>query len=260
MQGKKRGLRILGILILAFGISILLNSFQGITGFVIYEDIDIEIGSILGAIIVFAGILILQSSRVESELESNVKVYNLKRGAKESSYILLDPELYFGKEGRVSLGKFRQEIEQLRKEGGEELVKMVDNRYGTGLHKLAKSGDDDEARVADSFLEVLEPGYGRIEEDENNGGYRLGKDEREEIKHTFRSYDGKLTSEQRGILRKYDINIEMGGKHIKLTYVPTGDTKPLPVSPSSKRTGINDSLEIIRLIEKGRSKEKKKPN
>lgn len=49
---------IFGILFLLLGISIVFNTFQGLTGFAIYENVSLDKGFIIGAWFVFAGILL----------------------------------------------------------------------------------------------------------------------------------------------------------------------------------------------------------
>ncbi|MDO8508084.1 MAG: hypothetical protein Q7S27_00200 [Nanoarchaeota archaeon] len=49
---------IFGILFLLLGITIIFNTFQGLTGFAIYEDVDINKGFLFGAWFVLTGILL----------------------------------------------------------------------------------------------------------------------------------------------------------------------------------------------------------
>jgi len=54
---------IIGIIYLLLGIIILLNSFSGITGFVIFEDVNVKWSSVLGVVFVLIGILIIMISQ-----------------------------------------------------------------------------------------------------------------------------------------------------------------------------------------------------
>ncbi len=47
-----------GIIFLILGITIVFNSFQGLTGFAVYEDVDIKTGFLVGAWFVLLGLLL----------------------------------------------------------------------------------------------------------------------------------------------------------------------------------------------------------
>ncbi len=57
-----------GVLFLFLGATIIFNSFQGITGFSVYEDVDIKKGYIIGIWFVLTGIL-LAVYRRKSEIK-----------------------------------------------------------------------------------------------------------------------------------------------------------------------------------------------
>lgn len=50
--------KLFGIFFLLIGITIVFNSFQGLTGFAVYEDVDIKKGVLIGAWFVLTGILL----------------------------------------------------------------------------------------------------------------------------------------------------------------------------------------------------------
>ena len=52
-------LEIFGVVFLLLGITVLFNAFQGITGFAVYEDVDLNFGYVIGAWFVLTGILLI---------------------------------------------------------------------------------------------------------------------------------------------------------------------------------------------------------
>jgi len=60
-------LRVLGVVYLLLGFLIVLNSFQGITGFVVFGDASIGWGGFLGVVFVLIGVVILFVSGREKE-------------------------------------------------------------------------------------------------------------------------------------------------------------------------------------------------
>ena len=64
---KKRVVRIIGFVFLVFGIILLLNSFSGITGYVIFKDVGKGVGSILGLVFVIGGLVLLMAEREGAE-------------------------------------------------------------------------------------------------------------------------------------------------------------------------------------------------
>ncbi|MBU0466268.1 MAG: hypothetical protein KJ718_01575 [Nanoarchaeota archaeon] len=58
---RKRSFGVLGVLFVVLGAVLLLNYFSGITGFAVVEGEGGEVGSILGALLLFAGIAILMA-------------------------------------------------------------------------------------------------------------------------------------------------------------------------------------------------------
>jgi len=70
----KRMFRILGIISLVIGALFLLNSFSGITGFVIVEEVGRNVSGVLGLIFVLVGMVLMLADREgESELEISIK-------------------------------------------------------------------------------------------------------------------------------------------------------------------------------------------
>jgi len=56
--------RLFGIFFLLLGITIFFNSFQGITGFAVYEDVDISRGFIVGVWFIITGIFLVVYRRM----------------------------------------------------------------------------------------------------------------------------------------------------------------------------------------------------
>ncbi len=255
-------MRILGLLYLVLGVGVLLNSFSGITGFVIYEDVDLKWGGLLSVVFVVIGILVLFTTRTseKSELERAVVYeFNEKEKDKNRSYRLIDRALHLSKNGQISLGEFKREISSLRREeGGEELVKIVQQEYGPALHKIAESTDKKKARIAGAFLEVLEKGY-RYEEERED--YRLTQEEKRKIRNAFKERTDRLSTAQRDILRKYELAYmpSASGGHQKISYKDTGYNIGFSSSPSDRRfAGLRMANDIIHLIEKCRKIEQEK--
>lgn len=66
---KSMGLifKLFGILFFIFGITIIFNSFQGMTGFVVYEDVNLKIGFIIGAWFVLTSLFLISHRKKEKE-------------------------------------------------------------------------------------------------------------------------------------------------------------------------------------------------
>ena len=258
---NRRLLAIPGISFLIIGIVLFLNSFQTLTGLVIFENLTVKSSSFIGAIFILAGALILTSARAEtSELEELIGVFNSKKNKnREESFILTDPELFFGKDGQLNLRKFKEEVAHLRKDSaGGELVQIIYNAYSPRLKEIAESKNEERAEIAEEFLRVLDPRYHRPIHHEED--YSLTREEREEVKNAFRSWDGKLTKQQRRILRGYNLVYSPMDPHSKISYEGTGYNISVSNSPSHS-AGDYITSNIADLIEKGRKHEaeKKKP-
>ena len=69
---KGMAFRFFGILFLFLGATIVFNSFSGITGFVVYEGVDLDTGFLIGVWFVITGIL-LAAYRNKGEVKKNAK-------------------------------------------------------------------------------------------------------------------------------------------------------------------------------------------
>jgi NADH:ubiquinone oxidoreductase subunit K len=65
--GMGKVLKFFGILFLLVGVTVLFNSFQGITGFAVYGDVDIDAGYFVAAWFVVVGMLLVAYRRNEVE-------------------------------------------------------------------------------------------------------------------------------------------------------------------------------------------------
>ncbi len=257
---RKRTLNIIGIFYIILGFVILLTSFKTITGFAIIENLQTKISSILGLIVVSIGLSVsIVSRNKESELEKRAKisVFNAGKGKEsEENYMMTDPELYFEGSGAVSLGRFKREINQLKKgDVGEELVKIIRGEYEPPLRALAESNDREKASIAGAFLRVLDPSYNlSLKEEKSEQDYRLTSDEREDIKAAFRGFDGLLDQHQRNTLKRYNLVYAEGKKHKHIIYTGTGYKTSIQrhLGKVDPRTGLNTAMNIIELIETGR--------
>ncbi|MBU0760295.1 MAG: hypothetical protein KJ600_03980 [Nanoarchaeota archaeon] len=91
---KKRFVKILGILLIVIGIVVLLDTFTGITGLVVLEDIGRTAGSVIGIVFVLVGVLVFMSGaapRGISELET-VLGQVVPSATPKNSVILLDAD------------------------------------------------------------------------------------------------------------------------------------------------------------------------
>lgn len=247
---KNKYLKFFGITLIIIGL-IFIISLINITGLVILEKIDKGRVSLFSIVFIVLGIIILASTR-ESELEKITVFKSRKARTKEESYMLKDPDLFFGSSGELTLEKFKREINQLRSSsGGEELVGIIREAYESRLIEIAESENSERAEIAQEFLKVLDENYSHV--DKKNESHRLEKKEREEIKHAFRTYDGRITTEQRTVLKKYNLVFyNSGTSEAKILYPGIGYSVTVSRTPSDYRAGLNIVRDIIDLIEKGR--------
>lgn len=246
----------------ALGAIILLNSFQSLTSFVIFENADKNYGSFVGLWLIITSLVLFTVATTErkhhSELE--IRVYDGSNGKdknQDRAFILEDTRLEFGGDP-IKLGEFKKEIARYHQEkGGEELVGIIRDTYGPGLREIAQSSDTQKAKIAREFLAVLGETY---KEPERN--YRLTKDEREEIKYIFRGWTGgRLNSDQIELIRNYGFSYHQDGKGKHQFYIKnelTGIKEPIQGSPSDWRSGKNFVSELIKIVEESREIEAKK--
>ena len=64
-----KAFKIFGMIFFVMGIIVIFNSFQGITGFAISENIDINAGFIVGAWFILTGILLFVYKKAEDKLK-----------------------------------------------------------------------------------------------------------------------------------------------------------------------------------------------
>jgi hypothetical protein len=258
---RKAKIVLAGILLI-LGVFVFLDSSGGgVTSLTVFEFGEGSRGeSILGALIFLVGVVLLFMSRRKREEEGleEVIVYDSSGGKSEDHdrfYILEDSASEVGG-GRVSLGQFKRVVREYEEEeGGEELVKVVRRVYSFALRKVVDSGEAGKAEVAEAFLGALGEEVGRDE------SYRLGREEREEVKATFRGYEGgKPNKTQKDVMGKYGFRYVKGsGKHLdKFEHSETGASHIFFSSPSDWRSRKNLSSHLIKKIEEARELEAKK--
>lgn len=257
----KRVYLITAISFFIIGAIILLNSFQSLTGFVVFENADKNYSYFAGLWFIIASLVLFTAATTERKHHSQleIQVYDSSHGKDENrdrAFILKDTALEFGG-GPIKLGEFKKEIAKYHQEkGGEELVGIIRDTYAPGLREIAQSSDAQKAKVAREFLSALGETY---KEQEHN--YKLTKDEREEIRYAFRGWNGgKLNSDQIDLLRSYGFayHLEHNGKHAYIRHENTGVKKPIVGSASDWRTSKNEVSDITKKIEEARELEDKK--
>lgn len=62
--------RIFGIIFFVLGVTIIFNAFQGITGFAVYEDVDLNVGFFIGAWFILTGILLFVYRKAQDKLNN----------------------------------------------------------------------------------------------------------------------------------------------------------------------------------------------
>jgi len=70
---KGKVFKIFGVLFLVMGVVVVFNSFQGITGFVVFEDVDLNAGFYIGVWFVLTGILLAAYRKKKVEKNENRK-------------------------------------------------------------------------------------------------------------------------------------------------------------------------------------------
>ncbi len=189
---RKRNLMIVGFVFIFWAIFLAFRGFSKITGLVVLENANEPFLNLTAILFFVMGVfLMIASNRDRKEgIEERVEVYDASNGKKrdDESLRMTDPELEFGKEGYVTLSKFKKVIGSYKsEEGGEELVEIIRNIYGHALHQIRDGDNKERAEIAGRFLEVLE---GPIEE--RGEEYQLPREERRKIKDAFRGWNGRV--------------------------------------------------------------------
>jgi hypothetical protein len=246
---QKKFFRTLGIISFLLSFIFIANSFSGLTGFAIVEKVNSRASSFLGILFFIFGLIAILSTRLERKSKLELKVVD-RSGGKDSNhdraYLLVDSVGELGG-GTITLGDFRKQVNALREEG-DELVEIVRDAYGDSLKQLARAGDGS-SQVAREFLSVLGE---KVDEERS---YVLPREEKREIIDAFRSYNGNITSNQRGILQAYGVEFITEKNHYKFKF-PSGESIILSKSPSDRMAGQVIAHDLIKLIEKTKSSKK----
>ena len=249
-----------GLAFVIWGIFLAVNSYYGITGFFILEDAKLINGNIFNLAFIVVGILLMTLGREEKRkgLETRVRVYDESGGKNkdpDTFYRMTDPKLSLGQAGVVTLGEFKRQIAEFRRDaGGDELVNIVKEEYGPGLRDIAESDDEPRAQIAKEFLSVLGE---EIEERD----YHLTREEKREIRSVLKEISHGLDNRQKRVLAKYGLADEGKsgrGEHPKLLYLETGNTSPHPDNLGDYRGALNYATDLIKFINNQRDILKRK--
>lgn len=69
-----------GFLFISFGLILLLNSFSGFTGMVVFEEVSYRDSSLFGILLIVIGILIIKSQAVLEDVEEHTQRIGVFRG------------------------------------------------------------------------------------------------------------------------------------------------------------------------------------
>jgi hypothetical protein len=158
----KRVFKIMGLSFLAIGAIVLLNSFQGLTGFVIFEGADVNYGWFVALWFLLGGIVLLMAKK-HHKITSRIKDYGgLVRLAKESvkdqsvqkEINHLTEELYEGNANPgIGTRNLFGNISYLRgRNGGRVFYRPKPGGYEI----LAKASKDTEDRVIDRLHDIYD--------------------------------------------------------------------------------------------------------
>lgn len=74
----------------------------------------------------------------------------------------------------------------------------------------------------------------------------LGKDEKREIKESFRGWRGRVGKSQRNIFKKYGLNVDFSGSgHLKIGFENVREKLYFSKSSSDHRAGLNFALKKL---------------
>ncbi len=245
-------IRRIGILIIGISVYLFASNYQ-ITGAVVGAGFSLHV-NFFAIILFLIGIVLILTDRESSSavLEERIEVYDdnmekSEKNRKERHYFMTDPKGAFGNNGVVSLSDFKREISGADK----DYLHVVRGEYEEGLIQLARS-QGHKAEVAKEFLRVLDPEYS-----DNSEDFGLSREEKRELHLAFRGWDGSLSKIDKNIRRKYGIEGELGGKHVRL-YQNGYENNPISTS-STPSVPMGDRLAtlIIRMIEGNKKKSKK---
>lgn len=246
----RKSFRYFGIASMIIGILTIFDSLR-VQGFVVADALFTEGRAVFGILLFLIGLVVGVAS-AEREVKTGkleLHVRDLSRGRNKDHdrvYVMISPGGDLG-QGPVTLGAVKAQVGKLLKDpDGREYMEIVRETYGPPLQELASSSDSETATVAREFLEAI---GSYAEETIGEKPYRLSKDEREEIKHAFRGFDGTFDKHQQQVLDRYNISIERRGSGHYHLRKKGGGTITTSSTPSDHRTGRNMVTQIIHLIE-----------
>jgi len=247
--------RILGIVLLSLGVIFIALNQTSFTGYVIIEDINGTMKSVIGLVLIIAGLLMsIQTSGIEKI------VYDTshgKRRNKEDSeerrdedYVLLDKDLIFGGDGQINLGQMKRLVKSPKYRNDPELMEMVRESVGPVL--VQKLDDDKEGPIAKEFYKAL---YGH-EAPEQKREEIVTDEEESEIMGAFRGgWKIGPNTKQKRVLTKYGFEYQYGeGRYGKIIYSDKPEINvPVSRTPEDVNAGRNIGKDVINLLKSARS-------
>jgi len=196
--------KIIGGVLILIGFVFILNSYFGITGFIVAESTNERVGSILGLVFMIGGLIL-----VMSELEKKIEIYQDMSKKGDDSYYLNDPNGLFDNNGIVEYRKFVKRCKEI--ENNPELWQITRRTYVGPLIKIADK-EEKYSDIAKKCLKVLNLEY--LEGSES--GSILTKEESSRIRSAFRGWNGKLNSKQKRTLKDCGLKFKKGKPHSKI--------------------------------------------
>jgi hypothetical protein len=241
---KRSKQKAMGALLFLFGIFIVIYSGTKFTGFAISQG---NAGGFffIGIILMVGGILLVGFGK-QSQLE--IKLYKeAKKDGKKQIY-MTDPENLFGTNGIVTLEKFREDMDEIRKD--PELFDMIKQSYFAPLMEKYSEGGV-ESELAEQYLVEMgfEPENEEKTESEEESRYALPKEEITKIKTAFSDRKEKITPGQKKILANYDLVYTSHGNRIMITPQQGGERIIVGISPNDRNAGKRISSQVLRLCD-----------
>lgn len=246
-----------GICYLVVGAFFILAAGNIITASVIRTTFSKTTASFTGLVCIIAAVMLfaagVKTERTERKSELELKLIDDNPGKNknpERDYKLLESTNEFGQRGKpLSLGEFKKYLHELN---DPELTNYLRQTYGPVFREKALRGSETEKPIARAFYEVL-TGQNLVDEQSQESN-ALSREEKEQIKAAFRSYNGIVTKDMRAVFDKYGFRYENGGSHYIINNSEGKRVATLSASPSDGRTGQNFAHDIIHAIESHKKK------
>jgi len=198
-----------------------------------------------GVILMLGGILLITLGK-QSPLEIKLYKNSSGKGRRKEEICMTDPENFFGNEGVVTLETFRQQMREIKKDS--IVLGMIKEAYFVPLMNRLNEGGET-SKIAEKYLQEMgfEPEYER----ENESKYALSKEEITRIKKAFTDRKDRLTSAQRDVLKKYNLNYKLlAGGHAKIFPEQGRESITISLSPNDINAGKNNSSRLLKLCDR----------